>query len=163
MTASPNHQQARPAFTLIEILVVVVILGILAAVVIPQFIGVSGDVERMAFVSDVRIFVEAAGRYEIDTGQYLEDSASGELPTGFEPYIQEDKWTDVTPIGGVWDAEFESFGIVSALGVHFNGEGETRDDDYMQLIDDIIDDGDLAAGAFQKLDDDRYYYIIEEG
>jgi len=157
-----SRRPRRRAFTLIEILVVVVILGVLAAIVIPQFVGVTGDVERTSFISDVRIFVEAAGRFQIDTGAYLEDSSSGELPTGFEPYIQEEMWTRTTPIGGVWDAELDSFGITSGLGVHFNGEGETRDDAYMTRIDEIFDDGDLATGAFRRIAGDRYYYIIEE-
>lgn len=38
--------------------------------------------------------------------------------------------------------------------------GETRGDDYMQKVDEIFDDGDLAEGAFQKIANDRYYYII---
>jgi prepilin-type N-terminal cleavage/methylation domain-containing protein len=152
----------KRGFTLIEILIVVVILGVLAAIVLPQFIGVTGDVERGTFVADIRIFVNAAERYRLDTGEYLEDSASGVCPAGLEDYIEEEKWERVTPIGGVWDAELDSFGIRSALGVHFNGEGETRDDAYMLLIDDAFDDGDLNTGAFRKLADARYYFVIEE-
>jgi prepilin-type N-terminal cleavage/methylation domain-containing protein len=149
-------------FTLIEILIVVIILGVLAAIVIPQFLGVTGDVERGTFVADVRIFGNAAERYRLDTGEYLEDSASGVCPAGLEAYIEEAKWESVTPIGGVWDAELDSFGIKSALGVHFNGEGETRDDAYMLLIDEAFDNGDLATGMFRKLADDRYYFVLED-
>jgi prepilin-type N-terminal cleavage/methylation domain-containing protein len=149
-------------FTLIEILIVVIILGVLAAIVIPQFVGVTGDVERGTFVADVRILANAAERYRLDTGEYLEDSASGVCPAGLEDYIQEEKWESGTPIGGVWDAELDSFGIKSALGVHFNGEGETRDDAYMLLIDDAFDNGDLATGVFRKIADDRYYFILED-
>src|SRR6185436_14626685 len=38
--SSPNFKRA---FTLVEILIVVIILGILAAIVIPQFANASGD------------------------------------------------------------------------------------------------------------------------
>src|ERR1043166_8213610 len=38
--------RARKAFTLVEILIVVVILGILAAIVIPQFTNASQDAQR---------------------------------------------------------------------------------------------------------------------
>ena len=37
--------QVRKAFTLVEILIVVVILGILAAIVIPQFTSASEDAQ----------------------------------------------------------------------------------------------------------------------
>jgi len=159
-----STRKGEPAggFTLIEILIVVVILGVLAAIVLPQFVGVTGDVERATFVADVRIFANCARRYMLDTGGYLEDSASGVCPAGFEPYMQEAKWEEITPIGGLWDAELDSFGIKSAFGVHFNGEGETRDDAYMLLIDDAFDDNDLATGAFRKIADGRYYFILED-
>ena len=40
------RSRARKAFTLVEILIVVVILGILAAIVIPQFTNASQDAQR---------------------------------------------------------------------------------------------------------------------
>jgi prepilin-type N-terminal cleavage/methylation domain-containing protein len=152
----------RTGFTLIEILIVVIVLGILAAIVIPQFVSATDDAARASFIANIRIFGEAAKRYMLDTGEYLEDSASGTLPAGWEPYIQELRWTEVTPIGGRWDFELDSFGIKSAYGVHFNGEGDTRDDAYMQEIDALIDNGDLTTGPFRKLAGDRYYWVLEE-
>ena len=40
------RNQVSKAFTLVEILIVVVILGILAAIVIPQFTNASQDAQR---------------------------------------------------------------------------------------------------------------------
>jgi len=152
----------RGGFTLVEVLIVVLILGILAAMVIPQFADASRESSQMSFITDVRIFGEAAVLYRAKTGQYLPDGGTGTVPAGFEPYIDEDGWTAITPIGGRWDAEYNENGIVSAIGVHFNGDGETRDDAYMQEIDDRFDDGDLAAGGFRKIADGRYYFILAE-
>lgn len=151
--------KSTAGFTLVEILIVVVILGVLAMLVIPLFADARGDAEKIAFVTDVRIFTEAAILFEQEQGDYLEDSSSGQVPAGFEDYIQEAKWTDPTPIGGVWDSEFESFGIRSGLGVHFNG-GDNPGDEYMTSIDRILDDANLAVGGFRKIADDRYYSII---
>ena len=152
----------RQGFTLIEILIVVVILGILASIVIAQFRNASDDAVRATFLINGKTFVEAAMRFQLDTGQFLEDSSSGALPAGFEQYVQAEKWVGGTPIGGVWDAELNSFGITSALGVHFNGSGATRDDAYMAQIDAAVDDGDLATGSFRKIAGDRYYFIIAD-
>jgi prepilin-type N-terminal cleavage/methylation domain-containing protein len=152
----------RRGFTLIELLFVVVILGLLAALVIPQFRDSSDQAARAAFVTSGRIFVEAAKRYRLDTGEYLEDAGSGFLPNGFGLYVQESRWVGGTTIGGVWDSAYNRFGITSAVGVHFNGVGETRQDPYMQEIDAVIDNGDLQTGWFRKLAGGRYYYIIAD-
>lgn len=148
-------------FTLVEILIVVVILGILASIVLPMFNTTADAVRQGAFIADVRVFADAAYLYMQETGEYLEDSSSGTLPTGWAPYIEEDKWVQPTPIGGVWDFEQGDFGFTSSFGVHFDGTGDTRDDPFMLEIDRIKDNNDLASGGFQKIAADRYYFVVE--
>lgn len=162
MNNHPKKIHKKQGFTLIEILIVVVILGILASVVIAQFRNASDDAARAAFLINGKTFVESAMRFQLDTGQFPEDSGSGFLPAGFEQYIQAEKWVGGTPIGGVWDSELNSFSITSAIGVHFNGAGVTRDNAYMQQVDAMVDDGDLATGGFQQIANDRYYFIIKD-
>lgn len=48
------NRTCKRAFTLIEILIVVVILGILAAIVIPQFTDASQEAERSSVVSQLQ-------------------------------------------------------------------------------------------------------------
>lgn len=150
----------KNGFTLIEILIVVVILGVLASIVIPAYSGYKKDSHKNAFVTCIKAFADIASYHYQKEGEYFEDAESGQIPTGWDDYILSGKWTNSTPIGGQWDFEQDSYGIHSAIGVHFDGTGETRDDDYMQEIDQIFDDGDLSTGAFRKLDTDRYYYIV---
>ena len=49
-----THNAARNAFTLIEILIVVVILGILAAIVIPQFTNAADDANESGVKSQLQ-------------------------------------------------------------------------------------------------------------
>ena len=151
----------RNAFTLVEILIVVVILGILAATVIPSFANARDETEQGAFVTSLRQMVEAVRLFRVREGMFPNDASSGELPDGFAEYVSEADWTKPTPIGGVWDTEFQSFDVVSAVGVHFNGD-TPKSTDYMLVIDQIIDDGDLEAGAFRQLAEDRFYYVLED-
>ncbi len=58
----------RSAFTLIEILVVVVIIAILAAVVVPNVISRIGDAKSSAAISDLKTFDDAIDAYKLDTG-----------------------------------------------------------------------------------------------
>lgn len=150
----------RHGFSLVEILIVTALLGIMAAIAIPQFANAGRDSQQIAFVGDIREYAKSAVLYMEMTGQYLEDSSSGQMPAGWGPYVDANRWTQPTPIGGVWDVELDSHGIKAGLGVHFNGP-EVPDDVFMQEIDAIFDDGDLNTGAFRKIAADRYYYILK--
>lgn len=151
----------RRGFTLIEILIVVIILGVLAAIVVPQFVNAAQSSQDAAFVANLKALNEAMMRFQLENGEFPEDGSSGEEPAGMDEYLAVFNWAE-TPIGGVWDTERDSFGVTSAVGVHFWGGGEVRDDAYMTGIDEMIDDGDLATGAFQGFGDGRYYWIVEQ-
>ena len=60
---------ARRAFTLIELLLVLVILAVLAAVVVPKFTGRSEDAKIKATQAEITIIDSAIDRFEIDTGR----------------------------------------------------------------------------------------------
>ncbi len=161
-TADPRRRDRATAraFTLVEVLIVVIILGVLASIALPRFADATDGSRQTAFVTDLHNFNKAANIYTHENGQYLEDSSTGAVPTGFENYINVEGWTRDTPIGGRWDAEQNSYGFTSSIGVHFDNAAQARDDTYMSQIDAMIDDGNLATGAFQKLDADRYYMIV---
>ena len=59
----------RSAFTLVEILIVVIILGILAAIVIPQFTNASEDAKASSVSSIVQT---VQGQLELFKVQHLE-------------------------------------------------------------------------------------------
>ena len=163
MNTHTKNTNRIAAFTLIEILIVVLILGVLASVVIVQISGMRTEAERSAFISSGQIFQEAAYRYYIDNKAFPPDVRSGRLPDGFGDYITSRSWESRTPIDGLWDMEANSYGLTSSLGVHFkNGTGDRKDDAYMREIDAAIDDGDLATGVFRKLAARRYYFVVVE-
>ncbi len=157
-----THRPASRAFTLVEILIVVVILGILAAIIVPQFANASDEARRAAFVTELQVFVGAAEHFAAREGTWVPDGSSGVCPDEFRDYIDDEGFESGTPLDGVWDTERNDSGVTSAVGVHFDDAGEAKDDAYMTLVDAIFDDGDLNTGIFQKLANGRYYAIIEE-
>jgi general secretion pathway protein G len=153
--------RTRSGFTLVEILIVVVILGILSALIVPQFASASESARQASFFTNVKSFADACELYRLHYGLYPEDASTGQLPSGLDRWIREEDWTAVTPIGGSWDCERnDTGGYGFAVGVHFNGAGQTRDDAYMQLIDETFDDGDLEDGSFRRIGSNRYYLIV---
>ena len=141
-----------------EILIVVVILGILAAMVIPSFASATEDTRKAAFTQDLRAFEMGVLRYQVDFGVFPPDGASGTVPSGLEDYVNVPKWQSGTSIGGVWDNETDDI-LSAGMGVHFNGSGDSRDSDYMATIDGMIDDGNVTTGSFRQFGD-RYYRVI---
>lgn len=148
----------RCGFTLVEIMIVVVIIGLLMSLVIPAFQKVRRKALNATFIGDMRTFAGAAETYMLETGGYLEDSSSGAVPAGLEEYIRVAKWTDGTPLGGDWDMELDSFGIKAGFGVH----APTASKEQMEEVDEDFDDGDLSTGKFRQIAADRYYYILED-
>jgi type IV pilus assembly protein PilA len=76
--------RARKGFTLIELLIVVVIIGILAAVAIPKFGNTKSSAQVATLKSDLRNLATAQETYFSQFNQYGE--AIGSLtPTYFNP------------------------------------------------------------------------------
>ncbi|MHC4459889.1 MAG: type II secretion system protein [Planctomycetota bacterium] len=69
--------KAKKGFTLVEILIVVVILGILAAIVIPQFTSASTEAKESALVSDLQSVRSQIELYKIHHNDELPGSQAG--------------------------------------------------------------------------------------
>lgn len=67
MKLNKNKQQG---FTLLEIMVVIVILGILASMVLPSLFGNKEKAERQKVVSDITTLSSAMDMYRLDNSRY---------------------------------------------------------------------------------------------
>ena len=65
-----SSRSAQAAFTLIEVLVVVAILGILAAIVVPRIMDRPDEAKRVAAKADIGAIVQALKIYRLDNGFY---------------------------------------------------------------------------------------------
>lgn len=63
-----RRASTESGFTLIEVLLVVVIIGILAAIVAPKLVGRSEDARIAAAQADLKSLSTALGMYELDNG-----------------------------------------------------------------------------------------------
>jgi general secretion pathway protein G len=85
----------RGAFTLIELLLVLVILAVLAAVVVPKFTGRSEQAKLAAAKTDISMLDSALDLFEQDTGRYPSSDEGlgalvngGSIPNWHGPYIK---------------------------------------------------------------------------
>lgn len=75
----PSHPSSvrplRSAFTLIELLLVIAILAVLAAIVVPKFSGRTEDARKAAAQTQISNFGTALDAFEVDNGYYPKGSA----------------------------------------------------------------------------------------
>ena len=101
------HTRRHHGFTLVEILIVVVILGILAAIVIPQFTSASESAKASSLVSQLQTIRSQLELYQVQhngdyptlatlqtgdpdnwTGLSTQTDVDGAAGTDFGPYLQ---------------------------------------------------------------------------
>lgn len=92
--------RARRGFTLLEVMIVVVILGILAALVVPKIISRPDEARVIATKQDIASLMQALKLYRLDNQRYptteqglqalLAKPASAPLPQNWKPggYIE---------------------------------------------------------------------------
>ncbi len=142
--------KARKGFTLVEILIVVVILGILAAIVIPQFTEASTEAKTSSLCTDLQTVRSQIELYKIqhnddypgDGTASFTDALTGQTDiagaagTDYGPYLQK---IPTNPFNNSSDVTVEagdtSLGTGDA-GWHFNstnGEFHANDADHTGL------------------------------
>ena len=72
--------KARGAFTLIELLIVVAIIGILAAIAVPNFLNAQVRAKVARTAGDMKALHSAMEMYSLDNNTYPPDYDSGRVP-----------------------------------------------------------------------------------
>jgi len=113
----------RKGFTLIELLIVVVIIGILAAIAIPKFANTKGKAYIASMKSDLRNLVTAEEAYFADSVKYSAAATSLVGGTCPAPTPGQVSWCPTTgntasaPVvnGGGWSASISNANLQTPL------------------------------------------------
>jgi prepilin-type N-terminal cleavage/methylation domain-containing protein len=149
------RRRARDAFTLVEIMIVVVIIGLLVAMAVPTLGRIKSQAVAKRYLNDVRQIAAGAERYAMEAGQFPPNGI-GALHPALRGYVPDTLFGTTTPLGGVWDWDYQQNGFAVSISVY----QFTAPDAQLLLIDREIDDGNLNAGSFRK-DSSKVIYILQ--
>lgn len=140
MCSSASTRRARmTGFTLIELMVVLVIIGVLAALIVPNVLDRADDARVTAAKTDVNNLMQALKLYKLDNQRYptaaqglqalLTRPTAGPIPSNWKPYLDKlpkDPWGNpyqyLNP-GIRAEVDVLSFGADGQAG----GEGKNAD------------------------------------
>jgi len=151
----------RKAFTLVEILVVVIVIGILAATVVPKFVVAKEETSLAATAEDLKVIEAALNMYYAKNGSYPRDVNRTQYPRELVPYFKNgNPFEKLAPLGGKYDYEGPPNWnpVQISMRTETNKIGHTEED--AQRLDDYMDDGDLGTGLIRR-EANRTYYIID--
>ncbi len=148
-------------FTLVELVVVVLVLGILAAAAIPRMFGTTQAANLSATMRDYQVIADAASHYRAANGEWPGLTHAKLAPGDFDGYLDARVFLKSPPIGSstsrwIWNRDVKGFAAV----LYFRDT--SRSLEIWQELDDQFDDGDLDAGAIRRSGANVLVFIVRE-
>ena len=150
---APSPMRLRRGFTLVEIMVVVVILGLLIAIAVPTYRRFQRKSQNTTFVNNLRLFTQAFETYAMKYGSWPPDTAAGLVPEVDSTHTMHGEFRDGDWLAGALGGQWK-WNLASGSNTHPKASisivGVNVDEAQMKDIDAMLDNNDLDSGLFKK-------------
>ena len=168
MILAGRRRQCR-AFSIIELMITVTIIGIVATLARPAFTRVLLQVRGNAQMNDFRVFAAAFGQYAHTNGAYPASyTTAGGFPATMNGLINPTQWKRRAPIGGNYAFLKDNTigGVRYRALIRVSGAGATAitfTSAQLLSLDKKSDNGNLATGQlFTNGAALNTYYVVEQ-
>ncbi len=136
----PSTKRGKRGFTLVEIMVVIGVIGLIAAMAIPIYRKVTLKTQRTELINDIMTYSDAFNSYYFLNGTWPSPAGKNTIPAGMQGHLPS-KFTQGEPFGG----DLQWIG-----GARLKIDKSEATTETMIELDKKIDDGDLSTGKFYK-------------
>lgn len=161
MQIGKRKNSQRVGFSLLEVVFVLAILGVIAALATPALMRARNSTENKVVVNDLRIFSEAFNRYNVEQSGWPSSQGDASFPSEMQGYLSEASWSNNSPVGGnyQWYAPVDLGDTTVTAAIAIQDSNITLE--QVEKIDSVIDDGNTSTGEF-RLGIRNYPVIILE-
>jgi len=138
----------RLAFTLVELMIIIGILGILAALVLPTFTSAQGKASAATIATNMRSLADACRVAYEQNGQwptYDFEEGDDDVPDGLDGLMSESAWSDITESWGTEEISLTANGN----SLTFAAEGAGNYTEVLAELERIVDDNAEQTGKLQ--------------
>jgi general secretion pathway protein G len=155
------HRPKQRAFTLVELIVVIIVIGILAAMTIPKLASAAGETNITATAADLKAITNAVVMYRSEHGTFPRDVNRTQAVSALAPYFKQgNPFEKDAPIGGAYD--YEGPPNWNPIQISIRQNGSNRFTQAMALeLDEYMDNGDLRSGALILHGSRLAYYFLD--
>jgi prepilin-type N-terminal cleavage/methylation domain-containing protein len=144
---STRRERGRAGFTLVELLLVVVIISILAALAIPNYQNVVVKARAADLLGRIDVVEHGVQSYLGDNNAWPADAAAGVVPSGVVNYLP----ANFLFTGDDFQLDWENGGGLIGVGIVTDNEA---------LGNALVD---LAGPGRWFVSGNRYVFILEQG
>ena len=154
--------RSAKGFTLVEVVVVVMILGILAGVAAPTFLGVAAESEAASVLTTVTTIMDAAQRYSAEHGSLPPDGTRGVAPPELADYLDTSVFDTTTAMGGLlkWEGPGTSQAIYG-VSIRFGLGTLAENRDSYRAMERMADDQSNSSGWITAADRHVFFKLSD--